>query len=213
VTNNINISIFGNKIFLEILNEIKLFSKFQSKYYENIDLCIKESLELNRLIIFLFTDSNKKDYEKIKSINLPIIVIAKSFTKKFKLFGDFMEKINMPFSIIDFQKKLVLLAAKYEFKKNSIIYLNDYIIDKNERKIKKQEIELQLSEKEINFLILFSKNKKPISRKAVLESVWKYSSETETHTVETHIHRLRKKIMEKFNDKNFIKNNNEGYYI
>ncbi len=213
MTNNINISIFGNKIFLEILNEIKLFSKFQSKYYENIDLCIKESLELNRLIIFLFTDSNKKDYEKIKSINLPIIVIAKSFTKKFKLFGDFMEKINMPFSIIDFQKKLVLLAAKYEFKKNSIIYLNDYIIDKNERKIKKQEIELQLSEKEINFLILFSKNKKPISRKAVLESVWKYSSETETHTVETHIHRLRKKIMEKFNDKNFIKNNNEGYYI
>ena len=49
--------------------------------------------------------------------------------------------------------------------------------------------------------------------RSVLEKVWKYSSETETHTVETHIHRLRKKILEKFGDDNFIKNNNEGYYI
>ena len=74
-------------------------------------------------------------------------------------------------------------------------------------------MELQLSEKEINFLILFSKIKKPISRSLVLKNVWKYSLESETHTVETHIHRLRKKILEKFGDNNFIKNNNEGYYI
>jgi len=47
----------------------------------------------------------------------------------------------------------------------------------------------------------------------VLKKVWHYSSESETHTVETHIHRLRKKILEKFNDNNFIKNNNKGYYI
>ena len=47
----------------------------------------------------------------------------------------------------------------------------------------------------------------------VLKSVWKYSEASETHTVETHIHRLRKKILEIFNDNNFIKNNNNGYYI
>jgi DNA-binding response OmpR family regulator len=70
-----------------------------------------------------------------------------------------------------------------------------------------------LSEKEISFLILFSENKEPISRSLVLKNVWKYSSESETHTVETHIHRLRKKILEKFGDNNFIKNNNQGYYI
>ena len=210
---NITISIFGNKIFLEILNEIKLFSKYRSKYYENLDLCIKESIKLNKLIIFFPTESNKKNYEKIKTTNAPLIIITKSSDPKPKLFGELMEKINMPFSIIDFQKKLVILSAKYEFKKNSLIYLNDYIIDKNERKIKKKGLELQVSEKEINFLVLFSKSKKPISKKLILKSVWKYSSETETHTVETHIHRLRKKIMEKFNDKHFIKNNNEGYYI
>ena len=74
-------------------------------------------------------------------------------------------------------------------------------------------MEVKLSEKEINFLILFSKSKEPISRNLVLKNVWNYSSESETHTVETHIHRLRRKIFEKFNDDNFIKNNNKGYYI
>ena len=61
--------------------------------------------------------------------------------------------------------------------------------------------------------MLFSKNNEPINRNDVLKSVWKYSSESDTHTVETHIHRLRKKILTKFGDSNFIKNNNKGYYI
>ena len=56
-------------------------------------------------------------------------------------------------------------------------------------------------------------NKKPLSRNFVLKTVWNYSSKTDTHTVETHIHRLRKKILDKFDDKNFIKNDNRGYYI
>jgi len=60
---------------------------------------------------------------------------------------------------------------------------------------------------------LFSETKEPLSRDLVLKKVWNYSSESETHTLETHIHRLRKKILEKFNDNNFIKNNNKGYFI
>ena len=124
-----------------------------------------------------------------------------------------VEKLQMPFSILEFEKKIVSLIAKNQFKKNSLINLRGYVIDKNERKIKKNNLELQLSEKEISFLILFSESKEPISRSFVLKNVWHYSEETETHTVETHIHRLRKKILEKFGDENFIKNNNEGYYI
>jgi len=64
--------------------------------------------------------------------------------------------------------------------------------------IKKNNLELQLTEKEINFLILFSQNDKPLSRNFILKSVWNYSPDTDTHTVETHIHRLRKKILNKF---------------
>ena len=86
-------------------------------------------------------------------------------------------------------------------------------MDKNERKIKKNNLELQLSEKEINFLVLFKEKRKPINKNYVLKNVWNYSSESETHTIETHIHRLRKKILQKFNDSNFIKNNKKGYFI
>ena len=69
----------------------------------------------------------------------------------------------MPFGILEFKKIMVSLVARNEFKNNSLIQLNEYIIDKNERIIKKNNLILKLSEKEINFLILFSKNKKPIS--------------------------------------------------
>ena len=119
----------------------------------------------------------------------------------------------MPFKIINLKKKIISLSAKYQFNKASLISLGTYVIDKNERKIKKENLELKLTEKEIDFLILFTKNKQPLDRNFFLKKVWKYSIETDTHTIETHIHRLRKKILQKFKDNNFIKNNEKGYYI
>ena len=202
------ISIIGNKIFSEIINEIKLFSKFKIKYYENIDLCIEDNTKENKLFVFFNNSFNKK-----KINDLPSIVITENSKKDKKIFTGVQERLKMPFRILDFEKKIISLIAKYEFKKNSLINLGDYIVDKNERKIKKNNLELQLSEKEIEFLVLFSEENRPINRNLVLKKVWKYSEESETHTVETHIHRLRKKILEKFGDTNFIKNNNEGYYI
>ena len=202
------ISIFANKIFFDIINEIKLFSKFKIKHYEDLDLCVKEAEKENQLVVFFINPLNK-----IKINNFPSILISKSSKPISRLFGDFNDQLNMPFTILDFKKKIVSLIAKNEFKKNSLIRLSGYIIDKNERRIKRNNLELQLSEKEVNFLILFSTSKKPINRNLVLKNVWKYSEETETHTVETHIHRPRKKILEKFGDDNFIKNNKNGYYI
>ena len=207
------ISIFGNKIFLEILNELKLFSKFKILYYEEFDLLIKNIESENQLIVLFTNESNKKYINKKEIVNYPSIHITEPLVKNNEILGNLSEKLSQPFSINEFNKKITMLIAKSEFKKNSLIFLNDYTIDKNERKIKKNDLDLQLSEKEINFLILFSKNKDPISKNFVLKNVWNYSSESETHTVETHIHRLRKKILEKFDDKNFIKNKKDGYYI
>ena len=151
--------------------------------------------------------------EEINQYNFPSILAIESIDKSNKLSSILNEKIKVPFTIFDFKEKIISAIAKNEFKKNSLINLKGYTIDKNERKIKKNNLELQLSEKEIDFLILFSENKNPIKRDSVLKKVWNYSRETETHTVETHIHRLRKKISEKFNDKDFIKNNKKGYFI
>ena len=210
---NLTISIFGNKIFLEILNESKLFSNYKAIHYDDLDLCIKDAITYSHLVLFFVTQANKNFFEEFKSKNMPLILIAKSKNLKNLALDELMEKLDMPFSMLELKKTITILIAKCEFKKNSLIQLSDYIIDKNERKIKKDQLELQLSEKEINFLILFSKSKDPINRKTVLKNVWNYSLKSETHTVETHIHRLRKKILEKFGDDNFIKNNSKGYYI
>ena len=164
-------------------------------------------------LFFFISEKNKSFFKNNKINNFPSILIVESSTPKNMYSRGFSEQLNMPFTILEFEKKIISLIAKNEFRKNSLIQLNDYTINKNERKIKKDDLELQLSEKEINFLILFSKSKKPINRNLVLKNVLNYSSESETHTVETHIHRLRKKILEKFGDDNFIKNNNKGYYI
>tara|TARA_B100000029_G_C17588634_1_gene961872 strand:+ start:2079 stop:2717 length:639 start_codon:yes stop_codon:yes gene_type:complete len=209
----LTISIFKNKIFSEIINEIKLFSKFKLKYYDNLDLCIKQAQKGTDLVIFFDIDLDINSKNKIKLSNFPFILVFNSSSPKNNPSVENRNYLYSPFSILDFEKKIISVNAKNEFKKNSLISLKDYIIDKNERKIKKNQLELQLSEKEINFLVLFSKTKEPISKDLVLKNVWNYSSDSETHTVETHIHRLRKKIFEKFNDNNFIKNNNKGYYI
>ena len=210
---DLTISVFGNKIFSEILNEMKLFSKYKIKHYEYLNLCLNDAEKKNQLVIFFVSGLNKNFFNEIKKNNFPLIFVGESSALKNILSSELYDQINMPFAILDFKKKVIAAIAINEFKKNSLIHLNDYILDKNERKIKKNNQALKLSEKEISFLILFSENKEPISRSLVLKNVWKYSSESETHTVETHIHRLRKKILEKFGDNNFIKNNNKGYYI
>ena len=210
---NLTISIFGNQILSDITNEIKLFSKFKIKYYDDFSLCMQEAEKFGQLVIMFLSDIDKKDYIKLEKNKFPLIIITKiSITKNF-LPNEFIELLNMPFAILDLNKKIISLLSKYEFSKSSLINLGNYIIDKNERKIKKNDLKLQLTEMEINFLILFSKNNKPLSRNFFLKNLWCYSPESDTHTIETHIHRLRKKIFDKFNDKNFIKNNNKGYYI
>ena len=211
--NNLTISIFGDKIFLEIINELELFPGSKVNLCDNINFFINNRTTNNQIIFFFVTDSNKSDFIKIRKTKNPIVVIARPSISHNKYSGDFVEQINMPFKVNNFKKKVISLLAKHKFKLSSLINLKDYVIDKNERKIKKNDLELQMTEKETNFLILFSQHDKPLSRNFVLKKVWKYSSETDTHTVETHIHRLRKKISEKFNDDNFIKNNKDGYYI
>ena len=207
------ISIFGNKIFLEILNEIKMFSKYKIKYYDKADLCIKDAEKKDQLAVFFINESNRDLFKDFKKNNFPLIFVGEPSILKKVLSEKLNNQLSTPFTILDFEKKVIITIAKDEFRKNSLIHLSDYIIDKNERKIKKNNLELQLSEKEVDFLILFKKKGEPINKNFVLKNVWNYSSESETHTVETHIHRLRKKILNKFGDNNFIKNNKNGYYI
>ena len=210
---NSTVSIFGNKTFFEILKEAYIFSDFKIKYYDDLDLCLNNSKNANKISIIFIDKRKENQFKKLNNNSAPMILVSDFSLKKNFLTGDLTDFLRIPFSLLYLKKKIITLIAKNKFKLNSLIFLNDYIIDKNERKIKKNNLELKLSEKEINFLVLFSTSKEPINRNIVLKKVWHYSVETETHTIETHIHRLRKKISEKFSDNNFIKNNEHGYYI
>ena len=117
---------------------------------------------------------------------------------KFKIF--ILEKINIEF-------------LKLQFNSQSKVKVNDYIIDLNSREMFKKDYKLKLTEKEINTITYLSKSDKPVSIDELQEKVWSYQSDIETHTVETHIYRLRKKILNTFNDKDFIISEKNGYQI
>ena len=135
--NSLNISIFGNKIFLEIINEIKLFPEFKIAYYEDLTLCLKDS-ERQNLLAIIFADKSNIDFlTNKKENNFPSILITDSLISKSIFSGELTEQLNMPFTVQELKRKIISLIAKNEFKKNSLIQLEDYIIDKNERKIKK----------------------------------------------------------------------------
>jgi DNA-binding response OmpR family regulator len=111
-----------------------------------------------------------------------------------------MEKINIEF-------------LKLHFNNQSQMKVNNYNINLNSREMLINNIKLKLTEKEINTIIYLSKSKKPVSIDELQAQVWSYQSGIETHTVETHIYRLRKKILNTFNDKEFIISKKNGYQI
>ena len=91
--------------------------------------------------------------------------------------------------------------------------VNNYIINLNSREMLANNIKLKLTEKEINTITYLSKSEKPVSVDELQEKVWSYQSDIETHTVETHIYRLRKKILDTFKDDKFIVSEKDGYQI
>ena len=121
--------------------------------------------------------------------------------KKYSYFG-----YDISCNVIEFCKK-------NEFQKNSLIKIKDYTLNKNERILKRGDKILKITEKEIDFICNLKNSKSPLSKKYILEKIWFYSPGTETHTIETHIYRLRKKVNKIFEDQNFIKNTKLGYSL
>jgi len=153
---------------------------------------------------------NKNQINLLNSISNKPKLIIKDLTKK-KLV-QFDEEISLPASIEEFNNKILQLITSKQFASNSSVRIKDYILDKNEKKLKKKGLFIVVTEKEVNLLELLLIEKKPLPKKYILKKVWNYSSDADTHTVETHIYRLRKKILENFKDE-LIKNNKKGYFI
>tara|TARA_A100001015_G_scaffold242975_1_gene277776 strand:+ start:6881 stop:7507 length:627 start_codon:yes stop_codon:yes gene_type:complete len=206
---DLNVLISGPLSFTATLNELKKHLKFKIILNEkNTILTLSEKIEIHLIHENFFKENldmlTKKKFGGIK------ILATNSDTNH----GENIDGIiNLPTTINELNNTIEKVVAKKKFNKNSSIKINDYLLDKNEKKISKNNIFVTLTEKEIQLLELLLKNKNPVSKNVILSTVWNYSTDADTHTVETHIYRLRKKIHDKFNDEDFILNNKNGYSL
>ena len=120
---------------------------------------------------------------------------------------------NIPIKISQLVEKLNIKFLRTQFSDKSKIIINNYMIDLNTRELSINDKKLKLTEKEISIILYLSSKKIPITIKELQVNVWQYQSDIETHTVETHIYRLRKKIAKIFKDENFIISKKNGYKI
>ena len=148
--------------------------------------------------------------KKIKNIDNKIKLLVSSPKQIIKI--NQSKEIKKPFNVIDFNKKVLEAHTIKKFNQNSSIKIKNFILDKNEKKLIFEKDFITITEKEIQLLEILFNKKDPLSRKYILNQIWKYASNVDTHTVETHIYRLRKKITEKFNTE-LIKNSKKGYLI
>ena len=174
--------------------------------------------ELNNHLNFKINDfASEQDFiQNIKKENLleaSIIISAK------KINNDnidqksviILERLPINFvSLVDEISKR-LLKQKYNYQSNIII--NKYNLDLNSRTISREKIDLKLTEKEIEIILFLKDQKEPQNILKLQKEVWGYSDDIETHTVETHVYRLRKKLKDTFQDENFLKSLKEGYKI
>ena len=198
----LNVRIIGPSSFISTLNELKMFLKFN---------CLSGDLNNASNIILYHVDAllDKKLKEYIKN-NKSIKICAGD---RKNLTDDCDAKLELPTTLKEINKIVERSAAKKKFNLNSSIVVKNYLLNKNEKKLSRSGEFIILTEKEVQLLELFLDKKKPISKDNILSLVWNYSSDADTHTVETHIYRLRKKIIEKFRDEKFILNNKNGYYL
>ena len=207
----IKVLVFGSENFNTSLEELKDYLNFELKItddnLENIAIEKYDVLLIHEDYLSNLTQFKKEFLKKTDKIK---ILASHSLTHLPNIFSD---KLSLPIYIKDLKQIIENLIVKKSFNKNSSIKIKSYILDKNEKKLIKNKNFISLTEKEIQLLELFLSSTNPVSKNQILEDVWKYSSDADTHTVETHIYRLRKKIKEKFNDENFIISSKEGYLI
>ena len=202
--------IFGSRNFNSSMNEIKEYLDYSLIFFD----FTKKSYLIDSTIAAIIIDSyilNKDILNIINKINNKPILLLETLQINQRCKYD--EKILLPISFFDLRTKIKKITTSFKFLINSSLKIKSYVLDKNEKKLIKKENFIFITEKEVMMIELLFNEKKPLTKDYILKKIWNYSDKADTHTVETHIYRLRKKIFNKFNDDKFILNFEKGYII
>ena len=190
-----NIVIINFNSLYEILEEIKENLFFKIINYKSLEDFIKD----NKV--------NKKNTLIISNLNQELSLNSNLHKKNFLNLKDLPLPLNKLIELINIR------LIKLRFNQQSKINIQGFELNLNSKFISINNLTLKLTEKEIEIILYLNSKKEKKNVQDLQKNIWGYSSNLETHTVETHIYRLRKKISDKFNNKNFILSDNRGYFI
>jgi hypothetical protein len=185
-----NVNIVNFILLYDILLEIKDNLSFNINHFKNENEFIKTKKTYSKDSLIILNSENK-------SFNNENVLVLDKF----------------PISLSKLVELINIKLMKLKFSSQSKININGYQLNLNSKFFSKNNINLKLTEKEIEIILYLNSKKSKHNVLDLQKNIWGYSSDLETHTVETHIYRLRKKINDKFNDANFILSHNEGYFI
>ena len=189
-----NIFILNSRTLYDILIELKNLLNFNILHMNEKDLN-KNTFDDYKNYILL--TNNLKNLEKNPYIDMAKVLVID----------------DIPIPIKRLLEKINIFILKESFQTQSKKKIKDYYFDLNDRTIFKKEKKVKLTEKELQLILYLDFKKDPQNIIKLQNEIWGYNKDLETHTVETHIYRLRKKIQKEFNDEQFIKSNKKGYSL
>ena len=157
---------------------------------------------------------DKYDSKSISTENSILIVHEKDYNFFVKNINeDQIIKFKPPVNIFTFIENLNVKFIQKKYQDQSNVNVKDFSLDINSRELKKDKLSLKLTERETDMILYLNDSKKPVNVETLEKEIWQHSSDLETHTVETHIYRLRKKIKTEFGNDDLIKSDKDGYII
>ena len=210
--NNLQLAIIKNKNFYDLANELD----FDCSFFEENNFFLKNKSNTNLIVRIIFPENLTLKYNNnffMENVPTLFLLQDKNFLVNNNLRPlSFHVVLDVPIDLFFFKEIISILKMKYIFFEKSKILINNYELDSNQRILSKNNKAIKLTEKELS-LILALKKKNGINKSELLKSIWNYNSKVETHTFETNLYRLRKKIEKRFNDKNFIYEKGSFYYL
>ena len=190
-----NVFIINFNSLYEILDEIKENLSFTIIKIDNED-DFKKKFDLNRLDYLVISKTDHK------------LLLNNNITDK-----NFLDFIDLPLSFKKLLELINIKLIKLKFNQQSKIIIKGYELNLNSKFFSKDNLKLKLTEKEIEIILYLNDKKIKHNVEDLQKNIWGYSANMETHTVETHIYRLRKKISDLFKDEKFILSHKNGYFI